>query len=354
MDDAKALLDSLMGQARNVPLKEAKKRKGNNFKEDNVCKFYLLGFCPQHDELFRNTKMHLGECAKIHSDAMKEELEAHPDKVDFKSKWCTTLSRYLASVVRMADDSIARQKRDQEIKNKELEDHGPSEVAQQEIAKIRDNCNWYLGEAEKCAEQGKIKEATEWRDHCEKEKFRADDYEEKSKKAVNLEICEICGIRPEEFYGTLRTFSHAEGKVHRGFVKVREWVERAEEMQKEFDTELAKNGKDKRDNDVRDTDGEKRDDGREKKEASRERGRRDRSQDDRRGRGERRDKDRSRGRDGERDSKGGYDRRRGGDDRGRDDRQRGDSRGRNRGDAGYDTGDRGRRYRSRSREQRRD
>jgi len=59
MDDARKLLDSLMGQTRNVDLKEAKKKKGQNFKEENVCKFYLVGFCPQNEQLFKNTKRRL-------------------------------------------------------------------------------------------------------------------------------------------------------------------------------------------------------------------------------------------------------------------------------------------------------
>jgi len=65
MDDAKKLLDSLMGQTRNLDLAEAKKKKGQNFKAKDSCKFFLLGFCPMNEELFRNTKRHLGECKRL-------------------------------------------------------------------------------------------------------------------------------------------------------------------------------------------------------------------------------------------------------------------------------------------------
>jgi len=221
--DAKKLLDSLMGQTRNLDLKEAKKKKGNNFKESNCCKFYLLGFCPQHEELFRNTKRHLGECGKIHSIALKEEFEAHAERESYEIKYVRDLVKYMEGIVRTADDAVSRQGRNIVAANKELEERGPNDVAKREIMKIRENCNLLLNEAEELAEKGDVEGSKMKQAIFEQTKQKADDYEEKSKQPIKEEVCDVCGLRPEDGDG-MRKFSHTEGKIHQGFVKVREWL----------------------------------------------------------------------------------------------------------------------------------
>jgi hypothetical protein len=55
--EAAALLDQLMGGSRNcLPGEESHQQ---SWKDGNVCKFYLCGFCPS--ELFTNTKADVGE-----------------------------------------------------------------------------------------------------------------------------------------------------------------------------------------------------------------------------------------------------------------------------------------------------
>lgn len=234
MDDARKLLDSLMGQTRNLELKEAKKKKGNNFKEPNSCKFYLLGFCPQYEQLFRNTKRHLGECSLIHSVALKEEFESHPEREDYERKYVRDLIKYMEGIVRTADEAVSRQARNIQAANKDLEERGPNDVAKREIEKIRENCNTLLNEAEELAEKGDIEGSKTKQAIFEETKRKADEYEVKSKQPIKEEVCEICGLRPEDGDG-MRKFSHTEGKIHIGFVKVRDWLKRMRLKQDEFE-----------------------------------------------------------------------------------------------------------------------
>ena len=52
------MLDELMGKDRDLSIKEKYGQK-KHFSDEEVCKFYLLDFCP-HD-LFPNTKSDLGK-----------------------------------------------------------------------------------------------------------------------------------------------------------------------------------------------------------------------------------------------------------------------------------------------------
>jgi len=258
MDDAKKLLDSLMGQTRDIPLKEAKKKKGSNFKADNACKFYLIGFCPQQEQLFRNTKRHLGECEKVHSDALKEEFEACPERLEHETKYVRDLVRYMESIVRTADEAVSRQARNIQAANKELEERGPNDVAKREIEKIRENCNVLLNEAEELAEAGDIEGSKQKQAIFEQTKAKADDYEAKSKQPIKEEVCSVCGLRPEDGDG-MRKFSHTEGKIHIGFVKVREWLKIMKEKQDKWDEERKEKraGDDEKRKDRKEREGEK-------------------------------------------------------------------------------------------------
>ncbi|ETW28130.1 hypothetical protein PFFCH_04481 [Plasmodium falciparum FCH/4] len=65
MEEMRSLLDSLMGKDRN----ETDSKKKYSFKDENVCKYYLIDFCP-HD-LFPNTKSDIGRYNQIKNIIIK-------------------------------------------------------------------------------------------------------------------------------------------------------------------------------------------------------------------------------------------------------------------------------------------
>jgi len=253
MDDARKLLDSLMGGHRNAGLKEAKKRKGNNFKDDNVCKFYLVGFCPAHEELFHNTKRDLGECENMHSEAMLAEFEAHPDKERLQVDYERQLRRYLEIIIRGADEWVAR-----ELRNIATASETPNEVAKVEIGKLQDRAKALIAEAEELAEAGDIAGSRERMSEAEDFKQKALDWEEKAKNpSKTAEVCHICGLRTDNSDVEAKigqvTHSHLQGKTHLGYVKIREWHQKLMDRQKERDREEDKG--DRRDRRDRRSDG---------------------------------------------------------------------------------------------------
>ncbi|KAF6140406.1 hypothetical protein GIB67_013175 [Kingdonia uniflora] len=70
MDAQRALLDELMGAARNLTDEEKKGFREVCWDDRDVCGSYMVRFCP-HD-LFVNTKSDLGPCPRIHDQKLKE------------------------------------------------------------------------------------------------------------------------------------------------------------------------------------------------------------------------------------------------------------------------------------------
>lgn len=221
MDDARKLLDSLMGSTRNSDMKEVQKKKGQMFKEDNVCKYYLAGWCPAFEGLFHNTKRDMDECTKLHSDAMRSELESHPDSARYKDEYEKQLLRHLEGIVRVADEWIAKERRT-------LQPEVPNVVAKIEIEKMKEQAKSSVQEAEGMAERGDIegsKEKIAMADECRK---KALDWEGRAlAPRTDTAVCEVCGVRTisnDKMTGFDQT-CHLAGKTHLGYVKVRAFLE---------------------------------------------------------------------------------------------------------------------------------
>mmetsp|Transcript_63312 Transcript_63312/g.196056 ORF Transcript_63312/g.196056 Transcript_63312/m.196056 type:complete len:325 (-) Transcript_63312:29-1003(-) len=224
MDEARKLLDSLMGTHRNVDRKEAKAKRGQNFKEDNVCKFYLLGFCPQHEDLFHSTKRDIGKCHKVHSEAMRQEFEAHPDRTRYQHEYERHMRHYLEELVRGADEWVSREKRNIQAANQQIEESGPNEIARAEIKKLNDQATELFAEAESLAEDGNFDESKVRLELAEEVKRRASDWEDKARTMRTEDVCEVCGSRMESGDPSKAKFRHEDGKIHLGYVKIRQWL----------------------------------------------------------------------------------------------------------------------------------
>ena len=60
MDEARAILDQLMGKERNLSENQKDKVKQIHFYDDEVCKYYLCDLCPYI--AFNGTKSDIGKC----------------------------------------------------------------------------------------------------------------------------------------------------------------------------------------------------------------------------------------------------------------------------------------------------
>lgn len=76
--------------------------------DPKVCRSYLAGTCP-HD-LFTNTKQDLGPCPKVHSEPLKTEYEAAPEKskYGFEYDYMRDMQKYIDECNRRIDAAQRR------------------------------------------------------------------------------------------------------------------------------------------------------------------------------------------------------------------------------------------------------
>lgn len=60
MDEARAMLDQLMGKTRNLSENQKDKVQKIHFNNEKVCKYYVCGLCPFIS--FHGTKSDIGKC----------------------------------------------------------------------------------------------------------------------------------------------------------------------------------------------------------------------------------------------------------------------------------------------------
>lgn len=233
MNDAKALLDSLMGPSRNV---SAKEKTGDDFKKKEVCKPHLVGYCT--GDWFQNTRARqsLGwrdgqhmPCTKIHSDQLKADFESHPKTKKYRALY---VREFMKQLERLAHDADARVSREsakcrppgKEIRIPELlkPKYEEQEKLYSELMKLVEETGNSGKVAESEATMRKADEIKKWLD--EMRTMHTQDF-------PGEEVCEVCGARFQkegaQVEGQSRAvvFEHYDGKIHKGFAQIRTDIE---------------------------------------------------------------------------------------------------------------------------------
>lgn len=237
MNDAKALLDSLMGPSRNMA---AKDKTGDEFTKREVCKAHLVGYCT--GDWFQNTRARqsLGwkdgqhmPCTKIHSDQMKEEFENHPKMKQYRREYRREFLKQLESLAHDADARLNRERVKVRPPGKTLvipellkPKYEEQEKLYGDLMKLAEENGNNGKVAESEATMRKADEVSQWLD--EMKKMNTMDF-------PGEEVCEVCGARyskgptvnpnqpvsPDEKLGKALVFEHFEGKIHKGFAQIR-------------------------------------------------------------------------------------------------------------------------------------
>jgi len=219
MDDARALLNSLMGADRNARPEQRRIRK---FTDDDICRNFLLGLCPH--ELFKNTKMDLGSCSKDHNELFKEEFEAHKNAARYRHRWRGSFRSQLKRHLEAVDRRIAMN----QVRVEREKDCGPvtSEEQLQQLTVLKEDVSEKLKKAERAADNGKFEESRSIIKDTEATKRQIEDLTLKRYEKYRKEnICEICGLiidaEEAEAMKTGRGW-HSNGRQHIGYSKIRE------------------------------------------------------------------------------------------------------------------------------------
>ncbi|RKP13023.1 hypothetical protein BJ684DRAFT_5521, partial [Piptocephalis cylindrospora] len=203
-----------------------------DFRDPSLCPFYLSGLCPY--DLFKNTRMELGTCPKIHDERTKKAYEKECEKDGPFPDLENALERELGSRVADCDRKIrvALSRLD-----KVAEDPASKEVSR-EIDDLTTEITDMTGEVERWAEGGRVDEALRALQKTEdlrnqrtqkEEQLRRMGVEGTGQVSQKLRVCEVCSAYLSILDTDARLADHFIGKLHMGYKEIRD---RYEELRK--------------------------------------------------------------------------------------------------------------------------
>ncbi|KAL5197724.1 hypothetical protein ABZP36_001236 [Zizania latifolia] len=227
MDAQRALLDELMGTARDLTDEERKAHKEVRWDDPDVCGPFMARFCP-HD-LFVNTKSNLGPCAKIHDPKLKESFESSPRHDVHIRRFEAELAQQCEKLVMDLDRKI-RRGRERLSQDTAVPPPILGKTTEQ-LSIIEENVKKLLVQIEELGEAGKVAEAEALMRKVEllnAEKTaltnQADNKAAMLPQEKKMELCEICGSFLVADDVLERTQSHVTGKQHIGYGLVRDFL----------------------------------------------------------------------------------------------------------------------------------
>ncbi|XP_015520026.1 putative RNA-binding protein Luc7-like 2 isoform X1 [Neodiprion pinetum] len=219
-DQMRAMLDQLMGTGRNGENNKFQVK----YSDPKVCKSFLLACCPH--EILSSTRMDLGECPQIHDLALRADYEAAQKKRDhfYDIDAMEHLQNFIADCDRRTEQAKQRLAETQEELSAEVAAKANNvHVLAEEIGKK-------LAKAEQLGEEGFVEESMKLMgeiDELRKKKNEAEQEYRNSMPASSyqqqkLRVCEVCSAYLGIHDNDRRLADHFGGKLHLGFIKIRE------------------------------------------------------------------------------------------------------------------------------------
>ncbi|PWA59818.1 luc7-like protein 3 [Artemisia annua] len=230
MDAQRALLDELMGSARNLTEEERRGHKEIKWDDKEVCGFYMVKFCP-HD-LFVNTKSDLGACPKIHDAKLKESFESSPRHDSYVPRFEAELAHFCEKLVMDLDRKV-RRGRERLAQEVEVPPPPPMPVEKSEqLSILEEKIKNLLESVEALGEAGKVDEAEALMRkvdllNIEKTALTLQPHTDKVlmlTQEKKMALCETCGSFLIANDALERTQSHVTGKQHIGYGLVRDFL----------------------------------------------------------------------------------------------------------------------------------
>ncbi|TNY20242.1 hypothetical protein DMC30DRAFT_265373 [Rhodotorula diobovata] len=206
--------------------------------DTKLCHPFVAGICP-HD-LFTNTKMDLGPCAKTHSIKLKNEYEelrrkAEQDKDEQQIKMLNSFKMNYESVIHgfvgECDRRIAAAHRRLE---KTPEENNRTTALMREVGEIEGAYQAAMAEVEMLGSQGKVEESMTQLTKAEALKAEKLEKERELQQLTDtagasgnqkLRVCDICGAYLSILDSDRRLADHFGGKMHLGYHQLRQLLD---------------------------------------------------------------------------------------------------------------------------------
>jgi len=242
MDAQRALLDSLMGAQRNHDMDELKRK---SWKESDVCKHFLVSFCPY--ELFLGTKSDLGLCKKLHEEHLRHTYR-NKAKSRTKAKYEKRFLDFLSDLISTLDHKIRRaedrlNEKDEEPEEVLTADDVLTEQQKDRLKEIEKEIERKNEKMELCGNEGRVEEAQRLLGETENLQLEQKKLQEQAQVVLRsgtherpLKTCEICGAFVDRVDPS-RTLNHESGRTHQGFSLVRETAAELKQILKKREEE---------------------------------------------------------------------------------------------------------------------
>lgn len=213
------------------------------FTDPKVCRSYLCGACP-HD-LFTNTKMDLGACAKTHSQKLKGEYEAalKRSQSDDPEETADAVSpqelqamrrEYENNILGFVEECDRRIRAAQKRLEKTPEENNRTTALMREIGEIQTAYEGAMAEVETLGESGQVDQSMA--ELAKAEALKAEKLEKERELQQltetsgasghqKLRVCDICGAYLSILDSDRRLADHFGGKMHLGYLQLRQTIE---------------------------------------------------------------------------------------------------------------------------------
>jgi hypothetical protein len=225
--EQRKLLQQLMGSDSLDPRQS--NRREIDLLDPKLCKGFLIDECLY--DLLANTKQDIGSCQKVHSEQAKLEYKAQINRgrefPEIELEYERDLERYVQECNRRVEAANQRLE-------KTPEDIAKINEATKELEKINTALAWGLQEVELLGSMGEIIRAAYefqklddlWKEQEAKERdIRALSEQSGFAAHQKLQVCQTCGAFLSRLDTDKRLAEHFLGKLHMGYVRLREAYE---------------------------------------------------------------------------------------------------------------------------------
>uniref|UniRef100_A0A4X2L1K8 RNA-binding protein Luc7-like n=2 Tax=Vombatus ursinus TaxID=29139 RepID=A0A4X2L1K8_VOMUR len=202
-------------------------RQRIKFSDDRVCKSHLLNCCP-HDVL-SGTRMDLGECLKVHDLALRADYEIASKEQDFffELDAMDHLQSFIADCDRRTEMAKKRLAETQEEISAEVA------AKAERVHELNEEIGKLLAKVEQLGAEGNVEESQKVMDEVEKARAKKREAEEVYRNSMpassfqqqKLRVCEVCSAYLGLHDNDRRLADHFGGKLHLGFIEIREKLE---------------------------------------------------------------------------------------------------------------------------------
>uniref|UniRef100_UPI00398E75C1 putative RNA-binding protein Luc7-like 2 isoform X2 n=1 Tax=Pristiophorus japonicus TaxID=55135 RepID=UPI00398E75C1 len=219
-------------------------RQRIRFTDDRVCKSHLLSCCP-HD-ILSGTRMDLGECTKVHDLALRADYEIASKLKDhfFEMDAMDHLQSFITDCDRRTEIAKKRLAETQEEISAEVA------AKAERVHELNEEIGKLLANAEQLGAEGNVEESQKVMEEVEKARAKKREAEgdtiaspsssafwevyrnsmpASSFQQQKLRVCEVCSAYLGLHDNDRRLADHFGGKLHLGFIEIRE---KLEELQK--------------------------------------------------------------------------------------------------------------------------